>query len=198
MKRTHKRDELIQSGREIIIKKGFNAASLNDILNAAGVPKGSFYYYFSSKEDFGLAIVDDFSNRYLDRLKRLLEDPDLTPLARLQQYFSAGIADMQACEYAEGCLLGNLAQELSAQNEMFRDRLNQTFTTWEKCLAACITAAQAAGEIAESSDPDELASFILAGWEGAILQAKVAQSVTPMQTFVKVLFQQVLRISVSS
>ena len=73
MKRTHKRDELIRVGSEIIVQQGFNAASLNDILSAAGVPKGSFYYYFSSKEDFGLAIIDNFADKYQDKLK-ILED----------------------------------------------------------------------------------------------------------------------------
>ena len=57
MKRTHKRDDLIRVGRDLIVRQGFNATGLSDILTTAGVPKGSFYYYFESKEDFGLAII---------------------------------------------------------------------------------------------------------------------------------------------
>ena len=197
MKRTHKRDELIRVGSEIIVQQGFNAASLNDILSAAGVPKGSFYYYFSSKEDFGLAIIDNFADKYQDKLK-ILEDEQFSPLTRLHNYFKAGIAEMETCQCTEGCLIGNLAQELSAQNELFRVRLNRVFADWEQYFAHCLKAAYEAGEIADDRHLDDLAKFILSSWEGAILQAKVAKSTLPMQTFVKILFEQVLSESASS
>ncbi len=193
MKRIDKRSELIRVGREIIVQRGFNAASLNDILTTASVPKGSFYYYFSSKEDFGLAIIDDFAAQYRDRLKHLLDDVQYSPLTRLRNYFELKIAEMEAGDCTDGCLIGNLAQELSAQNELFRDRLNQVFADWEEYFAKCLQAAREIEEISQDSNLDDLARFILSSWEGAILQAKVTKSVLPMQTFVKILFEQVLR-----
>ena len=192
MKRANKRQELIQVGSEIIIRQGFNAASINEILTTAGVPKGSFYYYFSSKEDFGLAIIEDFAHKYLQKLKNTLEDTQFSPLTRLHNLFELKIADMGSCQCTDGCLIGNLAQELSAQNELFRDRLNQVFVNWEECFRQCLQAAYEAGEISEDSQIDDLAKFILSSWEGAILQAKVTKSLLPMQTFVKILFEQVL------
>lgn len=197
MKRANKRDELIRVGSDIVVRQGFNAASLNDILSAAGVPKGSFYYYFSSKEDFGLAIIDHFAHQYQNKLK-ILEDERFCPLTRLHNYFASGIAEMEACQCTEGCLIGNLAQELSAQNELFRVRLNRVFADWEKYFNQCLKAAYEAGEIADDRHLDDLAKFILSSWEGAILQAKVAKSTLPMQTFVKILFEQVLSESASS
>lgn len=198
IKRTDKRNQLIRVGREIIVQRGFNAASLNDILNTAGVPKGSFYYYFASKEDFGLAIIDDFAFEYYNHLKNILEDQRFSPLMRLRNYFESRIAQMQSSECTHGCLIGNLAQELSAQNELFRHRLNQVFTDWEKSFARCLRAAYETGEIADDSHLDDLAKFILSSWEGAILQAKVTKSIVPMQTFVKIIFDQVLGKSTSS
>ena len=192
MKRTSKRNELIQVGKEIIVRQGFKSASLNDILTTAGIPKGSFYYYFSSKDDFGLAIVDDFAREYRDRLNTILGDRQYSPLTRLRNYFELKIADMTNCQCSDGCLIGNLAQELSAQNELFRDRLSQVFAEWEQYFVQCLEAAYEAGEISNRQDFANLAKFILSSWEGAILQAKVAKSVTPMQTFVDILFQQVL------
>lgn len=191
MKRINKRNELIQVGREIIVQQGFKAASLNDILTTAGVPKGSFYYYFASKEDFGLAIVDDFANEYRSRLKAILEDERHSPLTRLRNYFELKIAEMEARGCSDGCLIGNLAQELSAQNELFRDRLDRVFAEWEQYFVRCLKAACEAGEI-RCDRYEDLAKFILSSWEGAILQAKVTKSVLPMQTFVKVLFEQIL------
>lgn len=192
MKRIDKRSELIRVGKEIIVQRGYNAASLNDILTTASVPKGSFYYYFSSKEDFGLAIIDDFALQYQVKLKQLVEDGRFSPLTKLRNFFESKIVDMQARHCNDGCLIGNLAQELSAQNELFRSRLNQVFAEWEEYFLKCLQAAYEAGEISQDSNLDNLARFILSSWEGAILQAKVMKSVIPMQTFVKVLFERVL------
>jgi TetR/AcrR family transcriptional repressor of nem operon len=190
MKRTDKRNQLIQVGKQIIIQQGFKAASLNDILTSAGVPKGSFYYYFASKEDFGLAIIDDFAQK--NDLKYLLEDQQFSPLTRLRNFFDLKIAEMENCQCTDGCLIGNLAQELSAQNELFRDRLDRVFTDWEKSFAQCLKEAYEAGEIASDKDLVDLAKFILSSWEGTVLQAKVTKSVLPMEIFVKILFQQIL------
>lgn len=198
MKRTNKREQLIEVGSHAIVQRGYNAASINDILTAAGVPKGSFYYYFASKEDFGLAIIDDFAARYQQRISNFLEDERYSPLTRLRNYFVSKIADMKTCECTDGCLIGNLAQELSAQNELFRDRLNQIFRSWEQCFAQCLTAAVAAGELEERGNLEQLAQFILSSWEGAILQAKVAKSTEPMSTFVDLMFSRVLLKSDSS
>ncbi len=192
MKRTDKRDKLIQVGKQIIVQQGFNAASLNEILTAAGVPKGSFYYYFSSKDDFGLAIIDDFARKYQNKFELILQDASVTHLKRLHNYFASGIADMRQCDCSEGCLMGNLAQELSAQNELFRDRLSQIFLDWEEAFAGCLDSAIQMGEIPKEQDVSTLAQFILAGWQGAILQAKVSKSVVPMETFVQFLFARVL------
>ena len=192
MKRTDKRDKLIQVGKQIIVQQGFNAASLNEILTAAGVPKGSFYYYFSSKDDFGLAIIDDFARKYQKKFELILQDASVTHLTRLRNYFASGIADMRQCDCSDGCLMGNLAQELSAQNGLFRDRLSQIFLDWEEAFAGCLNSAIQMGEIPKEQDVSTLAQFILAGWQGAILQAKVSKSVVPMETFVQFLFARVL------
>ncbi len=191
MKRIKKRNELIKIGKEIVGRQGFKAASLNQILSSAGVPKGSFYYYFSNKEDFGLAIIDDFAREYRARLKTTLGNEQYSPLTRLRNYFELKIVDMENCRCSDGCLIGNLAQELSTHNE-FRDRLNQVFAEWEQYFIQCLEAAYEAGEIKSNRDLADLAKFILLSWEGAILQAKVSQSVIPMKTFVKVLLEQVL------
>ena len=191
MKRTNKRDELIRVGKEIVLKQGFKSAGLNDILTTANIPKGSFYYYFASKEDFGLAIVDDFAKEYRYRLDSILGDRRYSPLTRLHNYFKLKIADMEASRCSDGCLIGNLAQELSSQNELFRDRLNEVFAEWERYFVRCLQAAYEAGEISNNCHED-LAKFILSSWEGAILQAKVTKSVVPMQTFVNILFNRIL------
>lgn len=192
MKRTQTRDTLIRVGADIIARHGFNATGINAILSAAEVPKGSFYYYFASKEDFGLAVIDTFATEYDAKLDAIFGDTSLAPLDRLRHYLKSGMADMSSCDYSLGCLIGNLGQELSAQNELFRARLDQVFCGWEKRLAACLEAACQAGEFDTDKDLEALAGFILAGWEGAILRAKMVKSLRPMQRFEEILFERIL------
>ncbi len=191
IKRTPKRKELIRVGREIVVRQGFNAAGLSSILTAADIPKGSFYHYFKNKEDFGLAIIEDFAVEDREKLQKTVNNENLLPLQRLNSYFAASQVEMEACDCVNGCLIGNLAQELAAQSEVFRDRINQIFSDWEEQFVTCLEDAKASGELSANTDTAQLAKFILAGWQGAILQAKVVRSTAPMQTFVDTLHQHV-------
>ena len=180
MKNTATRDKLIDSGAELIAQQGYNATGINAVLKTCGVPKGSFYHYFSSKEDFGLAVIERFADDYDASLAALLEDPALPPLERLRRYFATGRAHMLDCDHTTG------------QSDTFRDALNLVFQRWEKRFVACLSQAQADGTINAAIPPEALASFILSGWEGAILRAKTLKSLAPMEHFEAILFDQVL------
>lgn len=192
MKNTATRDKLIETGAELIGQHGYNATGINTVLKTCGVPKGSFYHYFSSKEAFGLAVIDQFAAAYDAQLAELLEDGTTPPLERLRRYFAAGREHMHSCNHATGCLIGNLGQELAGQSDTFRDVLDNVFQRWEQRLVHCLRDAQARGDITTHTAPEALASFILTGWEGAILRAKTLKSVKPMEQFETILFQQVL------
>jgi len=187
------RNHIIQVGADLIARKGFGGTGLNAVLTASGVPKGSFYHYFSSKNDFGLAVIESFGEAYEIKLEQILTDSSRSCIDRLYAYFDTGLETMTECECSQGCLMGNLGQELAGQHEIFRTRLDKVFSGWEKKFARCIAEAQANGDIDQTLDPDEVASFLLSGWEGAILRAKVVKSTEPMERFVKVFFQQCLR-----
>ena len=198
MKRTRKREDLIRVGREIIVRQGFNATGLSDILAAAEVPKGSFYYYFESKEDFGLAIIEDCACEYEERLSTTVGNESLPPLERLNSYFEASMSDMETNGFETGCLIGNLAQELAPQNELFRDRLDQILTTWETYFTDCLEVADELELLQPEADTKSLARFILSGWQGAMLRAKVIRSPEPLQTFIHILFERVLGVPIPS
>jgi len=139
-----------------------------------------------------LAVIERFADDYDASLAALLEDPALPPLERLRRYFATGRAHMLDCDHTTGCLIGNLGQELSGQSDTFRDALNLVFQRWEKRFVACLSQAQADGTINAAIPPEALASFILSGWEGAILRAKTLKSLAPMEHFEAILFDQVL------
>jgi TetR/AcrR family transcriptional repressor of nem operon len=92
-----------------------------------------------------------------------------------------------------GCLIGNLGLEMASQHERFRARLEAIFCAWEARFAACLQAAQDAGELSAAADPRRLAAVLLSGWEGAILRAKVTKSTRPLADFITVFCDQVLR-----
>ncbi|EMP54314.1 HTH-type transcriptional repressor dhaR [Marinobacter santoriniensis NKSG1] len=188
------RHHIIETGADLIGQKGFGATGINAVLTAAGVPKGSFYHYFSSKNDFGLAVIDSFAEEYDARLDRILNDSSRSCIDRLRAYFDTGFETMTSCEYTRGCLIGNLGQELAGQNETFRTRLDKVFSGWEKRFERCISEAQTAGDIDARIDSADAASFLLSGWEGAILRSKVLKSTEPMERFVRVFFKQCLGI----
>ena len=187
------RSEIIRIGTDLISRQGYNATGIDAVLKAAGIPKGSFYHYFKSKEEFGLAVIEQFAERFEQRLDTFLNDEEVSPLNRIRNFLETGLARVSQNQCSRGCLIGNLGQEMADLNERFRERLDLVFGMWKERFAACLTEAKQRGELPPTADPHPLAGFILSGWEGAILRAKVMKSPQPMHDFVEVLFSATLR-----
>jgi len=186
------RAELIAAGMQLFAGQGYNATGIDAVLKRSGIPKGSFYHFFGSKEEFGLAVIEAFAGRFLARLDVFLSDESATPLARLRTFLERGVAQLAEHQCTVGCLIGDLGQELAASNPRLRERLDGILRSWRERFAACIREARQAGELPPSYDPQVIAGFILSGWEGAVLSAKVMQSPQPVQEFLDTLFATVL------
>lgn len=184
---------LIQEGTRIIREKGYNNTGLQEVLQASGVPKGSFYHFFHSKEDFGLAIIGHDAEEHNIQLERYLGDESVSPMQRLRHYFEDKCESLESLRCREGCLLGNLGQELADQNEAFRVRIEQFFADWRVRLAQCLKQAQSAGELPSHLDADKLALFWLNSWEGALLQMKISKNPTPLRVFMDFMFGPLLQ-----
>lgn len=187
------RGEIIRSGTDLIARQGFNATGIDAVLKKAKVPKGSFYYYFSSKEAFGLAVLDSFADRYGVKLASFFEDKTVPPLQRIRNYLEYSVERIEYNNFTKGCLAGNLGQELADKHDVFRLRLEDIFQSWKRQFAACFREAQDIKEISEDIDPNILAEFLLTGLEGAVLRAKVMKSAQPIRDFVLILFGTVLK-----
>ncbi|MGV6875244.1 TetR family transcriptional regulator C-terminal domain-containing protein [Pseudochelatococcus sp. B33] len=188
-KKAETRARLIQIGTEILSEKGLDATGLDEVLRLSGVPKGSFYYYFESKTDFGLAVVDNYAFLWEQKLTRLLRDPSVTPLQRIHNYISESIRGLEKYSFRRGCLVGNLAQELAVLDDAFRARLQQVLNSWAHFLQSCLDEAKKNGELVADCNTRQLAEFFWTSWEGAILQAKLWRSTKPIEQFREVFFR---------
>jgi TetR/AcrR family transcriptional regulator, transcriptional repressor for nem operon len=178
------REALIRCGVEVLTEQGFMATGIDSILKRVGVPKGSFYHYFASKEVYGLAVLDSYAGYFARRLDRWLLDEALSPLERLVGFVQHSKASMARYGFRRGCLVGNMGQEVSVLPEGFRDALETVFLDWQRRLSACFDAAKQAGELPRSADCAELAAYFWIGWEGAVLRARLVQNDTPLNTFI--------------
>ena len=187
------RGRIIETGAAIIHRKGFNHTGIQEILTAAGVPKGSFYNYFKSKNDFGLAIVDYFIEHFRQIAGKKLEDTAISPLNRIYQCLTAFMEHFESLNYAGGCPIGNLAQEMGDLDPEFRAKLKDSIDMMIDAYSQVLAAAQQDGKIAKSLDIKDTASFIVAGWHGAIIQMKLTKSLTPLKNHRNFIFDHILR-----
>lgn len=188
----HTRADLLKAGVRAFHRGGFNATGVQEIVAEAGVPKGSFYNHFPSKDAFGAEVIDAYFDAAQADLRALLLDPSIPGLDRLERYFSAHTERMTSGGFARGCLLGNLSLEVADHSELMRERLSQKFTAWEGLFAGCIRAAQQDGAIANEADASALAHVLLNSWEGALLRARAEKSREPLDRFRDILFGTLL------
>lgn len=184
------RDEILFAGLKTLHARGFNATSVQDITQAAGVPKGSFYNHFASKEDLGAAVVEQYSAKAAARWA-ILRDVSLAPLLRLRRYFETLIA---AGRYPDtpGCLLGNFGAELSDQSPVIRERVSSALADWSDAIAHVIDEAQRDGAVPRDHAPEALATFVINAWEGSVLRAKVEGHRGALDTFLAIVFSKIL------
>jgi len=183
------RERLIARGLSRMHAVGFTATGVQEVVAEAGVPKGSFYHYFDSKEAFAIAVIDAYAAELAAPLQALLLDEVTSPTDGLAAYFRES-----AVQYgALGCLLGNFGTEMPGQSEVIRQRLAMHFDAWTRLVGAVLRKAQTAGELDAAADPDALAAFAVNSWEGAIMRTKVDRSMRPLETFFATFFGGVLR-----
>jgi len=185
------REDLLNAGLKVMFRSGYTGASVRDICDAAGVPLGSFTNHFRSKEAFAEEVLDRYFAHLKGLVKRALDDESLTPRERLKQYLEIISGVLADDKWNRGCLIGDFSIETASQSKLLRERLQAIFQEWRAPFAACIAEAQRAGEIDLAFDPMDLAEFLLASWEGAILRMKVERGPAPLDRFKNIVFQTV-------
>jgi TetR/AcrR family transcriptional repressor of nem operon len=187
------RDHLIEIGLQQIHATGYSATGVKEILDLAGVPKGSFYHYFPSKEAFTEEVLTRYATAESERLLSILDNPKQAPLRRLRAYFESYLPIYEARDYGGGCLLGNLSLEIADHSPRLRALLSTSFSQWQQGVTSALREAASSDELPKGVKPDELAGYLINSWEGALVRMKADKSAQPIQTFLNFTFNVLLK-----
>jgi TetR/AcrR family transcriptional repressor of nem operon len=182
------RNVIHDAAMKVLTKRGFHASSVQDITDAAGVPKGSFYNHFKSKEALAAEILTAYGEGNTDR--GILTDRAVPALDRLKQHFAALNEYFSQCN--DGCLVGKLMAEVSDDTPQIRERLLDVLDLWGGQIASAIADGQREGSIRQDLKADALAAFLIDSYEGAILRTRVEQKPRALQSFVDIVFSSIV------
>ena len=174
-------NRLLAAGLQLFLRQGYNGTGIQQITDAAGVPKGSFYNHFGSKEAFAATIVDRYSEYNRRSWKRMMAAAPEQPMAAIRHVFDSMLAHHERASCPTGCLIGNFAAEIAIESDACRERLMAAQLGWRERLAHLIHRGQVAGEIRDDVDATALSALTWSVWEGALLRMKVERSVTPVR-----------------
>lgn len=179
-----KKDEIIIIAANLIHEYGYNNIGIKKILDEANIPKGSFYHYFKSKEDLGIAVIDF----HIDNTKLIFNQVDKS-IEGIRSFFNVFFMRLEEMEYKRGCPIGNLILELADLKESFREKLLE----WLRFLEDEITEILKNSQVKKDIDPRSMASYIVTNFEGAIMKAKLEKNKSAIDEFNYYIFECLLK-----
>ncbi|MEP7380572.1 MAG: TetR family transcriptional regulator C-terminal domain-containing protein [Gemmatimonadota bacterium] len=186
------KQRLIDVGMPMLLQHGYHDLGMQALLQAASIPKGSFYHHFEDKEDFALQVIDAYMRQVHLALDASLADPGRAPLDRVRNFFEL-VRESYRQEGYMGCLLGGLGQELSGVSEVFRQKVERCFSEIAARLAGCLEEARDCGDIPADSDPARMAGLLVDCWEGAALRSRLVGNAEPLSAMLDFYFRSAAR-----
>ena len=171
--------------------QGYNGTSVKDIVDAAKVPKGSFYNYFKSKEVFAVEALEAVSCEDYLAIKSMLNSTVRSPMQRLHDFFEQSSSHACNGEFKIGCFFGNMGQEMADSSESIRRKVSEILNRNTRLFTDVLDQAKVAGEINPSAETGEIAEYLLNAWEGSLLRMKASRSRKPLDIFLNLLPQVV-------
>lgn len=177
------RENLLNQGVILLMHQGYHGTGLKEILAAVKIPKGSFYNYFASKEEFCSEVIQHYLNPFIEQLDGHLQDPGLDALSALQTYFAELVAELEKAEFKGGCLLGNLMGEIGDTSDTCRQSLHSAVLRYRDLLQQGVAKAQQEGSVRNDIPAEVLADILTNAWQGALLRMKIEKSSVPLKQF---------------
>lgn len=163
------------------MNQGYHGTGLQEILDAVNVPKGSFYNYFASKEEFGAAVIQHYIEPFIARLSMHLQQSDGNALEGIRRYFDELAAELEQNEFKGGCLLGNLMGEIGGTSDVCQQSLQEAVRRYRDLLQFGLAQAQQQGTVRSDKSPQEMADLLINSWQGALLRMQIEKSSAPVK-----------------
>lgn len=182
MGRPSRKDELLAAGIVVLHRQGYAGASVDAIVEQAGMQKGSFFGHFGSKEAFANEALKGYFSGWTDAAEAILASPDLSAWDKLEALVR--ISTPGDCEtFGYGCLIGNLAAEMSMRHEGVRNTLVDILAEWATPFAHLVRDGVASGEFRAGLEPNATARFLINALQGSVLRGKVERTTEPFEDF---------------
>lgn len=187
-----KREKLLDQGVHMLMTQGYHGTGLKEILDIVRIPKGSFYNYFGSKEEFAAEAISHYIEPFIQQLGVHIQNPQLDGLSALKRYYTELITEIEQSGYKSGCLLGNLMGEIGDTSEICRHALMTAVDRYSKLQRTALARAQQEGTVRTDRSADNMADLLTNSWQGALLRMKIEQSVEPLNEFYNTFFNDYL------
>ena len=180
-KKETKKNTLLDHGVSMIMEQGYYGTGLQEILDSVNIPKGSFYNYFNSKEEFGAEIIQHYIEPYITQLSTHMQQSENDALRALKKYYKELIAEIEKAEFKGGCLLGNLMGEIGDTSEVCNKSLKTAITKYRNLIESCLAKAQQQGTVRTDKSARNMADLLVNTWQGALLRTKIEKSSHPVK-----------------
>ena len=177
------REKLLDQGVALLMEQGYHGTGLQELVRSVGVPKGSFYNYFPSKEAFSAEVVKHYIEPFITQLDGHLRRPDVNAETALKAYFNELIEETERRDFKGGCLLGNLIGEIGDTSDLCQLALREAVRRYRDKLEEGLARAQQEGSFRKDLDAKDMADFLVNVWQGALLRMKIERSVRPLAQF---------------
>lgn len=173
------RQRLLEEGVSAFLENGYHGTGIKEVLDRVQVPKGSFYNYFASKEEFGAESIRYYAECLTEKMDSALRGAS-DPLNGLRKFFRGLMNEYKQADYAGGCLVANLGAEIES-SDVCRQALAETLRGWRDAVRDVLRQAQEYGSVRDDIDAGELADLLIHVWEGAVIRMKIEQSLAPLR-----------------
>jgi len=189
-----KREKLLDQGVQMLMAQGYHGTGLKEILDIVKIPKGSFYNYFSSKEEFAAEAITHYIEHFILRLNGHLQTPKVDGLTALNNYYAELIIELEQADFKGGCLLGNLMGEIGDTSEVCRRSLMDAVERYSDLQKIALTRAQEEGVVRKDRSAKSMADLLVSSWQGALLRMKIEQSVQPLHECCQALLEDYFKV----
>lgn len=171
----------MNQGVVLFMNQGYHGTGLQEILDAVNVPKGSFYNYFSSKEEFGAAVIQHYIEPFISRLSLHLQQSGSDALEAIRHYFDELIVELEENQFKGGCLLGSLMGEIGSTSDVCQQSLQSAIARYRDLLQSGLAQAQQQGSVRTDKTSEEMADLLINTWQGALLRMQIEKSSAPVK-----------------